>query len=77
MAVVSDGALTYGCEYPDYLPTRLAAVPVARTRVVEFGCFSVPSILGQASVDKVHIGECVAVCCVLAAHAFRCARRGC
>jgi hypothetical protein len=75
-AVVSDGALIYGCEYPDYLRTRLAAVPGGSMRVVEFGCFSLPSILVQACADRVHIGECVAVCCVLAAHAFRPTRRG-
>jgi hypothetical protein len=47
-----------------------------RMRVVEFGCFGLPSILVQVCADTVHIGECVAVCCVVAGHAFRCTRRG-
>lgn len=75
-AVVSDGALIYECEYPHCLTARLAAEPGGRIRVVEFGCFSLPSILVQACADTVHIGECVAVCCVLAAHAFRRTRGG-
>ena len=75
-AVVSDGALIYECEYPDYLTARLAAELGGRMRVIEFGCLSLPSILVQACADTVHIGECVAVCCVLAAHAFRSTRCG-
>jgi hypothetical protein len=75
-AVVSDGALIYECEYPHYLTARLVAVLGVSMRLVEFGCFSLSSILVQACADTVHIGECVAVCCVLSAHAFRRPRRG-
>lgn len=74
--MVSNGALIYEREYPDYLTARLGAVPGGRMRVVEFGCFSLPSILVQARANTVHIGECIAVCCVLAAHTFRRTRHG-